>query len=340
MSIQRIFRQDVVQLWGPLDQRLGVSGELGDDCSVPEALAVHEGHIEEEFEAMHPILLTYAADDGFEGRMTRALADGNRQLIGLLQACQERQQSEVEIRRLEAAEALPDYQLRLAAAIGALARNGLFRPQQADELVARLTDNKGEPTIADAPVSLLEYHRLNEAYGGSTPDGRIIPYTDFKRGVIVSPLGDDDLENKLQVNKPHEATHAWISGVELMSAEDERTVASPQSIGLWRWEVVDGREVVHGLAANEGMTSLIEEELLSIDPLLAKARLGDHAYSNWMKSLISLRSTHPSLFHVVFNAYVAEPLPDDPDRKTKAFAYLDEQLDSAHDLPDNVKQLF
>ncbi len=340
MSNQRIFRPDVVQLWGPLDQRLGVSGELGDDCSVAEALAVHEGHIEEEFEAMYPILLGYAADDGFEGRMTRALADDNQELVELLQACQERQQAEVETRRLEAAEALPSYQSRLAGAIGALARDGLFRPDQADELVSRLTDDKGEPTIADAPVSLLEYHRLNESYGGSSPDSRITPYTNFQKGLVVYPLGDEDLEKQLQVTKPHESTHAWIGGVELMLAEDGRTLAPPQSIGLWRWDVVDGREVVHGFAGNEGMTCLIQEELLSIDPSLAKARLEDHNYSNWMKSLLSLRSTHPSLFRAEIDAYIVEPLPDDPDAKVKAFADLDEQLASAHNLPDNVKRLF
>jgi len=339
-----ITRNQAAELWGPLDQRLQVDGDLGSVVGIDEALAVSQGANEVEIDRMVPFILRYEeVSPNFDGRMKLVLESGDPAPVELLRISQARQQVDIKRIREEAAEILPGFLKLLGEAVGNLVDEGILTDDQSDRIQSRFFDDHGNPTLADTPVSMLEYYRMNPHKAGLG----FTPYVKPESGIIVSARNGAYYDDLAAKHKVHEAGHAWLAGMTLMiGGNTSRTSVDVGAQGLWTYETVDNNKKSYGFKANEGAIDLSVSYLMSQKPTLQELSFDDtkeedqRVYMQYRDTLGTSRSHDPAIFRAVMDEYIAEPTPEEPDIKLEATQRRRDLMRRAKTLPEGLVELF
>jgi len=334
-----ISRQQAEVLWGPAIDRLEVSGELGDDASLVDAIAVMDGASSDEHDNLWELMAIYKTElpTPWQAKVQQVMETGNTAFVDLLQASNQRQQGQAQQARERARQEFVPFAELLGQSVIKLVQKGVLTQPQATVITERVLSDTGEPTFADMPVSMLEYHRLRD----ETQVTKTVPYTNFRTGTIISPTGTRYFDELKEMNKIHETTHAWLGGIEVeQHVSPESSVVAVASIGLWGFDRHNPDNQSIGFAANEGMASYLTTELYAIEPRLGHEMPECHGYQPLEDAVREWKDKDLGSFAVALEAFVVDATPQNPDAKQAALSALDEAMASSRHLPAAARALF
>jgi hypothetical protein len=252
------------------------------------------------------------------------LADSNQEQLAYAAALREQALNEG-----------PTYLRYMGGAALKLTHEGIFTPSQLDAIQSWLMGPDDLPRVQYTPMSHLEFARHFIRYEGEEPDISLVDCTNPALGIIESVYRLTARESHKTHNKVHEFVHAALHGLEAWDITRVDGWRHPQI-------TVDGVSAYTPTTAlgggdfsdrenseiNEGWTGFITRELMRVEPNLGKVWEGDKGgYSEWSKTVGTLKKEHPDLFRAITDAIMVEASPANPTVKREALVSMHQYAD-------------